>query len=458
MTTEDALLAAIIAHPAEDVPRLAYADWLDEHGHPERAEFIRLQCERVRLPAVDRCHAALEVRERALQAAHEHEWTETLRALGATGWQFHRGFVEDVTLEALALLEHADALFRLTPVRGVRLHDVSTLMRALAVGPRLAGVTSLDLSSNVLHDDDVRDLAESPYLAQLSTLRLRNCTLFDHAIAVLAGAPGLAHLTTLDIADNHFGDDGILALAGSVYLGRLTTLDLGHPAEGESLFGCEAVLALASSSRLPHLAALELTGARHADWSALLALPHVVGGGDAEYRREEDPDVELLLKEIYGLCHTNMGQPSDWLAECVVCQVIPRAVPDGVRLLRVRGLPATDQLEADAFLAFLGYSSHGEARDIGLASARHLLLVAMGFNTASAEVLADRFLALFPAESRYYGHTNRHHFNLPLPEGRFPYGPYGGRYGPNFPLSDLFRGVIVVSEGRAGMVWVGEAH
>ena len=45
MSDEAALLAAILAHPDEDTPRLMFADWLDEHGQPERAEFIRVQCE-----------------------------------------------------------------------------------------------------------------------------------------------------------------------------------------------------------------------------------------------------------------------------------------------------------------------------------------------------------------------------------------------------------------------------
>jgi uncharacterized protein (TIGR02996 family) len=45
---EDSLIAAIIANPADDVARLVYADWLDEHDRPERAEFIRLQCELAR--------------------------------------------------------------------------------------------------------------------------------------------------------------------------------------------------------------------------------------------------------------------------------------------------------------------------------------------------------------------------------------------------------------------------
>src|SRR5262245_28444157 len=58
MTTTDgsALLAAILAHPDEDTPRLVYADWLDEQAAERsepvpcpRAEFIRVQCELAQL-------------------------------------------------------------------------------------------------------------------------------------------------------------------------------------------------------------------------------------------------------------------------------------------------------------------------------------------------------------------------------------------------------------------------
>ena len=38
-----ALEAAVIAHAEEDTPRLVYADWLDENGDPNLAEFIRTQ-------------------------------------------------------------------------------------------------------------------------------------------------------------------------------------------------------------------------------------------------------------------------------------------------------------------------------------------------------------------------------------------------------------------------------
>ena len=48
--TDAALEAAIVAHADEDTPRLAYADWLDEHGDPDRAAFIRVQCRLADLP------------------------------------------------------------------------------------------------------------------------------------------------------------------------------------------------------------------------------------------------------------------------------------------------------------------------------------------------------------------------------------------------------------------------
>lgn len=40
---ERAFLADIIAHPADDTPRLIYADWLTDQGQDIRAEFIRRQ-------------------------------------------------------------------------------------------------------------------------------------------------------------------------------------------------------------------------------------------------------------------------------------------------------------------------------------------------------------------------------------------------------------------------------
>lgn len=43
------LLRAVLDDPAADLPRLAFADRLEEWSEPERAEFIRVQCELARL-------------------------------------------------------------------------------------------------------------------------------------------------------------------------------------------------------------------------------------------------------------------------------------------------------------------------------------------------------------------------------------------------------------------------
>ena len=51
MSDYDALVAAICEAPDEDTPRLALADWLEENGERERAEFIRAQIELARTPS-----------------------------------------------------------------------------------------------------------------------------------------------------------------------------------------------------------------------------------------------------------------------------------------------------------------------------------------------------------------------------------------------------------------------
>src|SRR5262249_56850238 len=50
MTDGEDLLRAIVATPEDDAPRLVYADWLDEHGVPDWAEFIRVQVELAATP------------------------------------------------------------------------------------------------------------------------------------------------------------------------------------------------------------------------------------------------------------------------------------------------------------------------------------------------------------------------------------------------------------------------
>ena len=81
-----AFLGDVIENPDDDGVRLIFADWLEENGDPERAEFIRTQVTlhanadgRGELPTAE--IARLERRKRALLRRHKERWLAPLREL-----------------------------------------------------------------------------------------------------------------------------------------------------------------------------------------------------------------------------------------------------------------------------------------------------------------------------------------------------------------------------------------
>src|SRR5438067_1250501 len=75
MSDHDPFLRTIAERPADDGPRLVYADWLEEQGDADRAEFIRLQIDLARTEDDDDAtHPAKEERVEELLAAHWFEW------------------------------------------------------------------------------------------------------------------------------------------------------------------------------------------------------------------------------------------------------------------------------------------------------------------------------------------------------------------------------------------------
>lgn len=97
--TELHLLRTIIKNPADDTARLVYADWLDEHGRAERAEFIRVQCE---LERCDVCsprqgtwwdwqcgHRPAHERVQELQEQHGREWARVPCVTCVKGYEKH---------------------------------------------------------------------------------------------------------------------------------------------------------------------------------------------------------------------------------------------------------------------------------------------------------------------------------------------------------------------------------
>jgi uncharacterized protein (TIGR02996 family) len=149
MTSDgDALFRTILENPADDMPRLVYADWLQENGNPQRAEFIRLQCEAWHLcpqyATIDEARTAAS----RLKKEHIDEWHAELPALSGVEWSdlFVRGFVDAAWVEAgRNLRSQLDAVFAATPL----LH-----------------LTAIDFGRAGLEV-----LFNSPYAARLATLR-----------------------------------------------------------------------------------------------------------------------------------------------------------------------------------------------------------------------------------------------------------------------------------------------
>ncbi|HEY1379134.1 MAG TPA: TIGR02996 domain-containing protein [Gemmataceae bacterium] len=257
MTDRAAFLAAIAARPDDDLPRLVFADWLDEHGEADRAAFVRLQC--AGDPDSLRRAAELETRHRAA-------WLGPLARVVFRA-EFRRGFVEHAVLPTAAFLAHAPDLRRHTPLRGVTLLGARRVLPHLVRGPHLAGLAALHLTGGRLGDDGVRFLAACPHLAGLATLRLGDNSLTDAGAIALARGPHLAGLTTLVLRDNLIGDGGAWELAHAPFFGRLATLDLAGNEVGPSGVG-----ALRSSPRLVALTHLDVTDQRAAAGRRVLAL------------------------------------------------------------------------------------------------------------------------------------------------------------------------------------------
>lgn len=64
----EALLKAVFANPAEDTPRLMFADFVEENGDSDRAALIRLQCEQARLKPQARRYKELTAELKSLLA------------------------------------------------------------------------------------------------------------------------------------------------------------------------------------------------------------------------------------------------------------------------------------------------------------------------------------------------------------------------------------------------------
>ena len=274
MTPEDAFLDDIREHPDDDAPRLIFADWLDDHGETDRAEFIRARVYRARIRGRESPEAdELTRRASALLAANWQRWTAPLRPLFGDApdhfnWprtyrpeaitHFPRGFVESVEMEAGRFVAVAAELFRLCPIRHVHLHRADEHAARLAECPQLAWVEGLsfpDYARAPLGPRGMVSLAGSPHLGRLWLLWLSRNYLGDEGLVALAAAPWLDHLRAVSLSDNGASDRGAEALARTPRAFRPRKLFLHRNAIGD-----RGAIALAESPVLEEVRTLTLAG------------------------------------------------------------------------------------------------------------------------------------------------------------------------------------------------------
>jgi uncharacterized protein (TIGR02996 family) len=136
------ILADILADPGDDTPRLVYADWLEDEGQAERAEFIRVQMRMAReMPPLHRPRCNCQGCQLKGRAHTLWPGVFDMGALSFLGDSYEatidpaseqqcrvrlfvrRGFVESVRCPFAAWLDHGEAVCAAHPVTRVGATD-----------------------------------------------------------------------------------------------------------------------------------------------------------------------------------------------------------------------------------------------------------------------------------------------------------------------------------------------
>lgn len=284
MSDHNALERGILADPEDDPRRLIYADWLEEHGGKERAEFIRLQCEIDRMPAhsPERIDREGRIEDLFKQFAEAWELLPPKWARAHYQWdllkQFRKGFLHCIHARPNSFRRYAPALFVRAPVREAQVGVIRDGGRSVAKSEALGQLRALRLTF-IDMPMDVPLFLSSPHLPPLTELSVRFTgpnedglytsapMLTDADAATIAYCPQLAWLT-LDLSNHHLGPDAVRALFGTGNLAMVERLDLsGNP------IGDVGVRRLCESGRLGQLVELDLRGAQvgESGYKALVA-------------------------------------------------------------------------------------------------------------------------------------------------------------------------------------------
>jgi len=232
-----ALLAAIIANPDEDTPRLVYADWLQENGDEKQAQFIR-DCVSMDWLTDYEDDKRERIAKRINHTADHHgsRWLEEIGVVGADP-AYDRGMVDGVVYSRFhTFLADAPALFAREPVRELAIQglgayeetDSPDALVQLAAMPELGRLRTLHLSNRgwPVPSEGWEQFITSPHLVQLQILSVQAAGLTDENMLMFNQCSHLANLEVLDLGGNNLTATGALTVLRSAHLQNLTRFRL----------------------------------------------------------------------------------------------------------------------------------------------------------------------------------------------------------------------------------------
>ncbi|MBP3953971.1 TIGR02996 domain-containing protein [Gemmata sp. G18] len=235
-----ALLAAIVAEPDEDTPRLVYADWLQENGDGGQAQFIRASIKLSLMSEGAEGWKELRARLLGLEGARGEAWIKKVGLkVAPLSWEcagFERGLLTKAAYRNVEdFVAEGRVLFARLPVCKLTISPEYFLLdgiQKLTAMPELARLCSLCFNGShrvCLSLDDWEALIHSPHLSGLREFSATAIALEDEHLLALANCSNLTALTILDLSGNRMTtSDGQLAILRSPHLTGVKKLSLAN--------------------------------------------------------------------------------------------------------------------------------------------------------------------------------------------------------------------------------------
>ncbi|MBO0701086.1 MAG: TIGR02996 domain-containing protein, partial [Zavarzinella sp.] len=206
------LIRACKSEPDDDAPRLVLADWLEEHGQPDRAEFIRRQI------------------EGSGHAPAKPEWLGAWRGW-AEAW-YPQSKLESSNLGVVAEFPYPVA-FRRGFIRVSDSYDELYKRLADILRPPYDWTWVEGIEFGSWHSGDWTPLIESPLFLELNSAFFDSDHYAPVLVDPLSKSPNVSHLKDLGLLMVHVLDEGVAKLSQATHLARLRSLEISFGGIGE---------------------------------------------------------------------------------------------------------------------------------------------------------------------------------------------------------------------------------